>query len=172
MTLSQPDAISVTVTQGIGSNDHLGYADATSTGGAGTHSYNWSNGALTQDVIGLQSGTYYLTVTDQMGCTAMDTILIEIDVLIPTAITPNADGKNDDFEILGVGSFPKLTIEIYTRWGAKIFFFEGTGLEYCQPSNRWDGTHNGKDLPIGAYQYIISLEGYSEPFTGQVVLMR
>lgn len=169
-TLTQPGEIYVTVTSGVGT-DHLGYAEAVSSGGSGTHSYNWSNGSLLPEINGLNSGTYILTITDLAGCSVYDTVVIDIPVVIPNAITPNADGKNDDFEILGVGSFPHLTIEIYTRWGKRVFLFEGTGMEYVQPSNRWNGVYEGKNLPMGSYQYIIHLEGYSEPFTGQVLLV-
>ena len=169
-TLTQPGAIYVTITSGMGS-DHYGYANSTATGGSGSLSYAWSTGSINTSISGLNSGSYYLTVTDLAGCFTVDTAIIDIPVIIPNAISPNNDGKNDDFEILGVGGFPKVTIEIFTRWGKKIFFFEGTGPEYSQSSNRWDGTHKGKGLPMGAYQYIIHLEGYSDPFTGQVLLV-
>lgn len=169
-TLIQPGAINLNITSGMGS-DHYGYANATATGGSGSLSYLWSTGSIQPSVNGLNTGSYYLTVTDQAGCYTVDTVVIDIPVIIPNAISPNADGKNDDFEILGVGGFSEVTIEIFTRWGKKIFYFSGTGPEYAQPSNRWDGSHNGKKLPMGAYQYIIHLKGYSDPFTGQVLLV-
>ncbi|GEM_PF-6365932 len=46
------------------------------TGGAGEYIYAWSNGATTEDVNNLLSGTYFLTVTDTDGCQAIKGITI------------------------------------------------------------------------------------------------
>jgi subtilisin-like proprotein convertase family protein len=50
-------------------NTTNGSIDISVTGGNGSYGYSWSNGATTQDLSGLNSGTYAITVTDGLGCT-------------------------------------------------------------------------------------------------------
>lgn len=107
-----------------------------------------------------QNGLYVvsLTVTDQFGCpntytseVRVSTIVSDLIKLIPNVITPNNDGKNDlwRMEFLDV-YFPNAVIEIYNRWGVKLFHSEGY-------SNAWDGSYLGSPLPVGAYFYTIDL---------------
>lgn len=66
-------------------NSNDGAIDLTVTGGTTPYSYAWSNGAITQDLSLLQSGTYAVTVTDGNGCTATTTVVI----INPSVITAN-----------------------------------------------------------------------------------
>jgi gliding motility-associated-like protein len=86
-------------------------------------------------------------------------------------LTPNNDNNNDDFEIKNIEQFKNAKVEIYNRWGDILFKFSGTCMEYKTPENRWDGTHNGKDLPMGSYVYIIQLDDL-DPFTGVCSIIR
>ncbi len=47
-----------------------GTVNVTVTGGTPTYSYNWSNGATTQNLSSVAAGTYSLTVTDSKNCVA------------------------------------------------------------------------------------------------------
>jgi hypothetical protein len=40
-------------------------------------------------------------------------------------------------------------------------------------SDEWDGTRNGRPMPVGAYYYIIDVDdGKSAPYTGTVTILR
>ena len=70
-------------------------------GGGGT-TYLWSTGATSQSITVSDSGTYYVVVTNNYGCTNSDTIVIIIDevTLHPyNLFTPNGDGVNDTWVI-------------------------------------------------------------------------
>ena len=62
--------------------------------------------------------------------------------------------------------FPKAEIEIYNRWGTRLFYSVGY-------SNAWDGSYKGEPLPVGVYFYIINLnDGESSPIKGTITLMK
>jgi len=62
-------------------------ASVTATGGTQPYTYLWSNGQVSNLIYNIQAGTYYVTVTDANGCTAVDNIIIteppELVVVIP-----------------------------------------------------------------------------------------
>lgn len=113
--------------------------------------------------------TYVLVVTDSTGCTASDTMVLDIipSIWFPDGFTPNGDGTNDVWEIDYIWLFPECEIEIYDRWG--ILLFRSVG--YITP---WDGQYNGKDVPVGTYYYIIKLNDpmFPDVFTGPLTIMR
>ncbi|MEO6288152.1 MAG: LamG-like jellyroll fold domain-containing protein [Dyadobacter sp.] len=69
-------------------------------------------------------------------------------LFVPTAFTPNNDGKNDTWEIFNPDAFSELKISIFNRWGEVIFQSAG----YARP---WNGTYKGVVVPAGAYPYKI-----------------
>jgi gliding motility-associated-like protein len=114
-------------------------------------------------------------VRDDYGCTdtaraaiKINNITNEISALIPNAISPNGDGKNDvlklDFLKL---LYPNAEVDIYNRWGENLFSSHG----YTEP---WDGTFKGNKLPVGTYYYVINLNDLSvpEPLKGGILLIR
>ncbi len=124
------------------------------------------------------NGNYVITqiVKDQFGCadTAKQILKIlnvysEITKLIPNAISPNGDGKNDIWRLDFINAYyPNAEIEIYNRWGELIFRSEGY-------SNAWDGTYRGTPLPIATYYYIINLKDpkvESSIYKGTILLIK
>jgi gliding motility-associated-like protein len=142
------------------------------TGGV---SYTWTPGTgLSDSTIAnpvaspTETTTYYVTGTSPNGCTATDSVTVTVlpDIEFPNGISPNGDGKNDVWIIDFIEQFPNNVVEIYNRWGELLFHADG----YQQD---WDGTYNGKELPIGTYYYVIELnEEGKEPFTGPLTILR
>ncbi|MBU2928612.1 choice-of-anchor J domain-containing protein [Winogradskyella psychrotolerans] len=82
---------------------------------------------------------------------------------IPRGISPDGNGKNDDFDLSGYGV---KELNIFNRHGVKVYNFNGTY------TNQWYGqTNNGDDLPDGTYFYTIHKEDGSS-LTGWVFINR
>jgi|GEM_PF-5853900 len=123
---------------------------------------------------------YEVSFTDDQGCQLSTTITVEVEVVSassqtasivgldpPTAFSPNGDGVNDRFEILGLERFPKSNIVVLDRWGKVVYQANPYG-------NDWDGrTLAGVALPEGAYYYALDLgPGYTKPLNGSITLIR
>ncbi|MEA3446576.1 MAG: gliding motility-associated C-terminal domain-containing protein, partial [Bacteroidota bacterium] len=139
-------------------------------GGIPPYSFAWSNQEFTEDIFNLPAGTYTITVSDVNGCNLIYQEFIDYEyqecLFIPSAITPNGDGYNDVWQIRGIELFPDTYIEIYDRWG-QVMFKSNRG--YTQ---KWDGTFDGKKLPIDTYFYVIELNDGSEPIIGPLTIVR
>jgi gliding motility-associated-like protein len=79
--------------------------------------------------------------------------------------SPNGDNINDTWNIRALKDFANCTVEIFNRWGQPIFRSNG----YQQP---WDGTYNGKPLPVATYYYIIDVKDGQKPIAGSVTILR
>ena len=103
---------------------------------------------------------YVVTVTAADGCTASDTVVVtltcdEAKVRIPDAFTPNGDGHNDRFTVLG--AIPMVNhLVIFDRWGAKVF--EEDNFVPADPKAGWDGTMGGRPAPAGVYVYFAEMQ--------------
>lgn len=160
-----PDPILITGLTGTDELTHTGYINISVSGGQVPYDFAWSNGAVTEDITGIFAGDYIVIITDAGGCNATDTFTIDIPLIIPNVITPNGDGKNDDFEIVNIGAYEKVTVEIFNRWGTRLFVFSGSGVEYADPSKRW----KGDNLPMGSYLYVVNIND-EETYTGAVMV--
>ncbi|MBC7488367.1 MAG: gliding motility-associated C-terminal domain-containing protein [Cytophagaceae bacterium] len=79
-------------------------------------------------------------------------------------ISPNGDGKNDLWTIRNVEIYKDFTVSIFNDAGNQIY----STTNY---QNDWDGTYQGKELPVGVYYYLVkSPEG--SKFTGTITLNR
>lgn len=112
---------------------------------------------------------YTVTVTDSNSCMNSDTVTVFIYPQInpPSGFSPNADGKNDVWQLDNIQLFPDNVVEVYNRWGEQLFISYG----YNTP---FDGKYKGKDLPVGTYYYIINLNhpSFPEAFTGPLTIFR
>jgi gliding motility-associated-like protein len=86
-------------------------------------------------------------------------------VTIPNAFTPNGDGINDYWNIPVFQKNKYFTVNVYNRYGTLVF----SSIGYGTP---WDGTYNGKSLPVGTYYYIIDPKNGGNKLTGSVTILR
>lgn len=137
-------------------------------------SFNWSPplglsnaNTLRPTLTAMRDETYRLTATGQGNCTATDFMTVKImkPVKVPNAFSPNGDGINDKWVLENLSDYAGATVEIYNRYGQVIFRAAGQSLS-------WDGTHNGKPLPVATYYYIIDLKNGFEPMKGSVTIIR
>jgi gliding motility-associated-like protein len=143
---------------------------------AGGHnlSYKWvpSTGLDHDDVLSPQSSPseeteYRLTVTSQEGCQATATVSVKVLKLlvIPNVFSPNGDGQNDTWEIKYLNQYPNNTVEIFDRYGQKVY----SSVGYTTP---WDGRYKGSNLSEGTYYYIITPKNGRKAVSGNVTIIR
>lgn len=115
--------------------------------------------------------TYQVQVVylDNMGC--IDTLsyavssdaVISKALFIPNVFTPNGDGINDVFRIVGSVECVQ-ELAIYDRWGRELYVTRVAPFV-------WDGRVKGGDMASeGAYVYVIRLRGITR--AGTVTLVR
>ena len=147
-------------------------ADGTATvsvnGGEAPFTFEWSDpfGQTSSTAVGLTEDTYTVVVTDALGCrraTSQFVDAIEGCLFIADALTPNDDGKNDDWVVGGLEDYPESVVMVFNRWGQKLFETEG-GRE------RWNGRFNGARLPVADYYYTIKLLPEGLPIRGTVTI--
>ncbi len=120
----------------------------------------------------VDSITYRVRVVAD-GCFAEDDIKVRIfktgpDILVPTAFSPNGDGKNDLLRPIPVGIKSMEYFRVYNRWGALVYSSSKLG-------EGWDGTIAGKQQATGTFVFMTSAIDYlGNTITkkGTVVLIR
>lgn len=125
--------------------------------------YNWSpsTGLSNPDIQNpyVTAGTgigdemmYQVTAINSDGCKGEGYVKIRIHkgpaIYVPTAFTPNGDGKNDRFTPHPVGIKSYNYFRVFNRWGQAIFSSK-------QMNQGWDGTINGLAQPAGTYVWMI-----------------
>lgn len=104
-----------------------------------------------------EEGTYWvtLTVVNANGCETIleDSVTVypPLHVYIPNTFTPNGDGLNDVFGMVGEG-YLYYDLEIFDRWGNRIRFGR------FRDDAAWDGTYKGKVVPSDSYIYRIYVQ--------------
>ncbi|MEO8712437.1 MAG: PKD domain-containing protein [Parafilimonas sp.] len=116
--------------------------------------------------------TYTLTASTVLGCATTDTLNLKVvkgpEIYVPSAFTPNGDGKNDRFKIIPVGISRIHFFNIINRWGQVIYSSKN-------PGDGWDGTLNGIPQPAGTYVWVVEGKAINDAVIkkqGTVVLIR
>ncbi len=127
----------------------------------------------------IQSTQYLIEATSTAGCTASDSIFVEVQKLrkafIPNIFSPDGDGVNDFFTAFGnpdlVKNIEKLMI--FDRWGQQVF--EKTNFLPNIPNEGWDGNSINQPMATGVYVYLIQLRFLDDEvvnFSGDVLLLK
>jgi gliding motility-associated-like protein len=135
--------------------------------------YLWSTGESQNKIVIDAPGEYWLRVTGTNGCTATDTIVVfpkecMYGVYIPTAFTPNGDGKNDYFGAIVYGRVASFKLQVYNRFGEIVF-------QTTDPGKKWDGLYKSAPFPttVFLWQCSYQLENQKPTFKkGVVTLLR
>lgn len=141
----------------------------------GNHlSYKWapSTGLNRDDILNpiaspAENTTYHLLVTSENGCTSESQVFVKILQLLnmQNIFTPNGDGINDTWIIKNLDMYPGAIVDIFNRYGARIFHSVG---DYTP----WDGKMNGEDISIGTYYYFIDPKNRRNSISGSVTILR
>lgn len=126
----------------------------------------------------LNSGTFFLEVTDEEGCTAIDSFSMQVfknrEYYAPNAFSPNGDGVNDNFmpffgnDVARVANF-----KVFSRWGSLIF--ERSESLPNSSDLQWNGRMNGEILPSEIYVWmadVVYIDGATVRISGDVMLLR
>ncbi len=141
---------------------------------SGNTTYMWSPAtglsnpaSLTPQLTAMADQTYTLTATGTGSCSADDVTTVNIlkPLKIPNAFSPNGDGINDTWIIENLSDYPGATVEVYNRHGQLVLRTAG----YGKP---WDGTINGRPLPLATYYYIIQLKNGFKPMNGSITIIK
>ncbi|MFW5820642.1 MAG: gliding motility-associated C-terminal domain-containing protein, partial [Bacteroidota bacterium] len=139
------------------------------SGGTSPYIYNWDEGMTGSVLTNVPAGTYNVTVVDAHNCRKSGSFAVENKeeycFRVPDIITPNGDGKNDSWQISGLELYPQVVVQIYDRWGKRVFYSEGY-------DNNFDGTYNGDELPMESYHYVINLNDGSPVIIGNITIIR
>lgn len=121
----------------------------------------------------VDSITYTVTAYDTNGCWAKDAVKVKLfqsdpEILVPSAFTPNADGKNDILKPILIGIDKLHYFSIFNRWGQQVFITTEIG-------KGWDGIFNGVKQPSGTYVYStegVDFQGKTIAKKGTIVIIR
>jgi gliding motility-associated-like protein len=115
---------------------------------------------------------YTVTIGTETGCITIDTAMIktvkQIDIVVPTAFTPNNDGLNDFLAPVLMGVKQLTYFRIYNRWGQLLY-------ESSEVRPGWNGKYKGLELPTAAVVWIaqgMGVDGKVYMKKGTSVLIR
>ena len=86
-------------------------------------------------------------------------------LVVNNSFSPNGDGINDSWGVPGIRFYEGARISVYDNVGSRLFYTES-------PDQGWDGTFNGKQLPVGTYFWTIEIRETGELRRGMLNLIR
>lgn len=122
-----------------------------STNNLSSQRIKWSDGSVDRHLLVEEGGIYEATISTQ-NCQTKDSIIVSTktclpdicNLYIPNTFSPNNDGENDFFQVYSGCETINFELEIYDRWGNRLF--KTTDIQ-----QHWDGKTNGQILENGVY---------------------
>ncbi len=127
-----------------------------------------NNNTATPLVNPVDNTNYTLYAAPGFGCPVeSDDAFVRVykKLRIPNIFSPNGDGVNDTWVIQNLDTYPLATIKVFTRSGQAIFETRTGGAV-------WDGSYQGKPLPVATYYYVIDLNIGLAPLSGWIVIVK
>lgn len=112
---------------------------------------------------------YTVVVNFPHSCALYELVKVNVipssELVFYNSFTPNGDGANDYFYIGNLSLYPNNTLDIYNRYGQKIYSVTGY-------NNDWNGTYLGTEVPCGTYFYILDTHDKPGKHKGEVSIIR
>ncbi|WP_316815393.1 PKD domain-containing protein [Pedobacter nyackensis] len=138
------------------------------------NTYKWSpstglnrDDLLNPTFFATSDRVYSLEVTTVTGCVVSGSVFVHVikNIEPANAFSPNGDGVNDLWTIKYIETYPNVTVDIFNRYGEKVFFSQGYSIPF-------DGNYKGQALPVGTYYYMINPKNGKKIITGSLTLIR
>ena len=146
-----------------------GYAPGNSSFSWGSAGSMYNSNTLSPDVFPANSYTYTLVASFPHNCTLYSRAIVNVipssELVFYNSFSPNGDGANDVFYIGNLAKYPDNTLDIYNRYGQKIYSVVGY-------QNDWAGSYLGTELPSGTYFYILDTHDKQGKYKGDVTIIR
>ena len=135
--------------------------------------YHWSTGSSSRSATINAPGAYWLEVEDNYQCRGRDTVVVTLKecmqgFFVPSAFTPNSDGKNDTFAPLLFGDVEQYNFIVYNRWGQIVF-------QSATRGKGWDGSFINRHQDSNVFIWVCHYKLQNEPARtqkGTVLLIR
>lgn len=125
-----------------------------------------------------QSTFFNVRLTNEAGCVAVDSVLVQVfvpkRVYIPNVFSPNGDGVNDYFWIYANDFAMDVEYVVIADRGGTVVYSD-EDLSLSDQMSGWDGTFDGEPLNPGVFTYLIRIrfsDGKVVPYSGTVTLVR
>ena len=119
----------------------------------------------------LKNMEYQVSFKTDSGCLVTDTVFVkavDANIFVPSAFTPNADGKNDKFAPVCYSISRINFFSVFNRWGELVYTTNAIG-------KGWDGTFKSAPAEPGTYVWMleaVGMDGNIFRQKGTVVLIR
>jgi len=111
--------------------------------------------------------TYYITETAGLCVSPPAVTQVRVVEGIVTldkniGITPDGNGKNDEFKIPYIANYPSNKVVIFDKWGNVVY-----------EKQNYSNNFRAENIPGGSYYYLVDLgDGKSKPFTGTLTIVK